>query len=474
MRWPWPQSLFGRLVGVLIVGLVVAQGLSAWINWAERDRVLVRAAGMQPAQRVADIVRLLDPLDGAERQRIVRILNAPPWVVTLERPPLSADAPKAPGAHGAMYGAMLRAVLDDGRPLRVSVRTEPGAAVADAAGGGRFDADDAMPRPGHHRGMMGRQAMMFPPGGTVLVTQVQLRGGDWVSFDTHFPRESTSLPSRLLLTLAALLAVVLVLSAIAVRWLSRPLRTLAEAAEALGKNIHRPPLAEVGPTEVRQAAQAFNTMQSRLVRHIEDRTRVLAAMSHDLKTPLTRLRLRAELLDDAALRERFESDLEAMQAMVTDALAALRGLDAPAASAPVDMMALLESVQADNRAMGRQVEIDGRIGAPLVGDATRLRRCIGNLVDNAVLYGQRARIGVEDTPAELRIRVADDGPGIPEALIERVFDPFFRLEASRSRDTGGSGLGLSIARDIARSAGGDVTLRNRAPHGLEALLVLPR
>ena len=162
---------------------------------------------------------------------------------------------------------------------------------------------------------------------------MQLSDGAWVSFDNPVPRAAASLPLRLLLTLGVLLAVVLALSFIAVRWLSRPLRTLADAAEALGKNIHRPPLPVQGPTEVRQAAQAFNTMQSRLVRYIDDRTQVLAAMSHDLKTPLTRLRLRAELLDDAALRERFEKDLGEMQAMVSDALDALRGLDGPARDA---------------------------------------------------------------------------------------------------------------------------------------------
>ena len=464
----WPRSLFGRLVGVLMLGLVLAQGLSAWINWAERDRVLLRAAGLQPVRRVADIVRLLDSLDPPERARVVKILNLPPQVVTLDLAPLPELESPVGGAQAAMFGAMLRAELGDGRALRVAARAAP---TADWPGG--------MPWAAHHDAMMGRPASGahgrgFPPGSLFLLTQVALRDGRWVTFDTHWPRESASLPARLLLTLGVLLAVVLALSFIAVRWLSRPLRTLADAAEALGKNIHRPPLPEDGPTEVRQAAQAFNRMQSRLVRHIEDRTRVLAAMSHDLKTPLTRLRLRAELLDDDDLRQRFEQDLREMEAMVTDALAALRGLDGPARSLPVDLMALLESLQADNQEMGRSVEISGSVVAPLVGDPARLKRCIANLVDNAVLYGQRARIAVDDAPQAVTLCIRDDGPGIPEALLERVFDPFFRLEASRSRATGGTELGLSIARDIARAAGGDLTLHNRPGGGLEARLVLPR
>jgi len=374
---PWPASLFGRLVGVLILGLVLAQGLSAWINWAERDRVLLQAAGLQPAQRVADIVRLLDSLDESERARIVSILNEPPLVVTMGRPPLPQEAERNAGPHALMFSAMLRAALGDSRGLRVSTRGTPPQIEADHG-----------PSTDHHAMMMGgtdagAPGHMFAPGGILLVTQVQLNDGRWVTFDTLLPRTAASLPARLLLTLGVVLATVLALSFIAVRWLSRPLRTLAEAAEALGKNIHRPPLPEDGPTEVRQAAQAFNTMQSRLARYIDDRTQVLAAMSHDLKTPLTRLRLRAELLDDDETRQRFEKDLGEMQAMVTDALSALRGLDGPAVSVPVDMMALLESLQADNLELGRPVEVEDEV-APEVDETL-----FDALLDDAVTWQAR-------------------------------------------------------------------------------------
>jgi signal transduction histidine kinase len=417
---------------------------------------------------VADIVRLLDSLDEHERARILGILNVPPLVVTLDPPPLPEDTRHEAGPHELMFAAMLRAALGDGRALRVQARST--AADGRPAGPPPWAGRRAMMMGQAGEGARGYGAMA---GGVQLVTQVQLDDGQWVRFDTRLPRESGSLPLRLLSTLGVLLLVVLALSFIAVRWLSRPLQTLADAAEALGKNIHRPPLTEDGPTEVRQAARAFNTMQSRLVRYIDDRTQVLAAMSHDLKTPLTRLRLRAELLDDEDTRKRFEKDLGEMQAMVIDALAALRGLDGQAESVPIDVMALLESLQADNEELGRLVEIEGR-ALPLVGDIARLRRCVGNLVDNAVTYGRCARIRVEDAPKTLTLRIRDDGPGIPEDMLERVFDPFFRLEGSRSRDTGGTGLGLSIARNIARAAGGDVSLRNTPEGGLEATLVLPR
>jgi signal transduction histidine kinase len=197
-------------------------------------------------------------------------------------------------------------------------------------------------------------------------------------------------------------------------------------------------------------------------------------MSHDLKTPITRLRLRAELLDDAELRAKFVNDLEEMEAMVGSALDFMRGVDQQAPAQPVDVMALLESLQADAREIGSDVAIEGAVEAPYRGHAQTLKRCIGNLIDNAVKYGKRATLVVADTPAELTITVRDEGPGIPEAELERVFEPFYRLDASRNRATGGSGLGLTIARNIARAHGGETVLRNRAGGGLDAVLTLPR
>jgi signal transduction histidine kinase len=277
-----------------------------------------------------------------------------------------------------------------------------------------------------------------------------------------------------LLTLAILLAAVLLLSYIAVRWVTRPLQLLATAADELGRDINRPPLPEGGPVEVSRAARAFNTMQARLVRFIDERTRLLTAMSHDLKTPLTRMRLRAELLEDGSLRKRFEADLLEMEAMVTQTLEFMRGLSHREPTQLVDIMGLLESLQSDNEAMGRKVTIDGRVTRPLNGMPQLLKRCLSNLVDNAVLYGMSAEIRVEDGPDQLAIRVRDHGPGMPESEIEKVFEPFYRIEGSRSRETGGTGLGLSIARNIAQAHGGDVRLRSGEDGGLEAILTLPR
>jgi signal transduction histidine kinase len=460
-----PQSLFGRLMLVLSAGLIVAQLLSATINLMERDRVLVRASGMQPAQRIADIVKLLDPLSTAERDRIVGILNVPPMVVTLDRVPAAEESAETGGDHATMFAGVLRAALGDERPVRVAFRgTTPEWAPGVGLGRGQGPMDGPM---------VGHTMHRFPPNGVSFLIQVRLQDGTWATFDTQVPQESTNLPWRVLLTLAILLAAVLLLSFIAVRWVTRPLHLLASAADELGRDINRPPLPEGGPAEVSRAAHAFNTMQTRLIRFIDERTRLLTAMSHDLKTPLTRMRLRAEMLEDGNLREKFEADLVEMESLVTQTLEFMRGLSNREPAQLVDVMGLLESLQADNEAMGRTVTIDGRVTSLWSGAPQLLKRCISNLVDNAVLYGKRAEIRVEEESAQLIIRVRDRGPGIPDSEIEKVFEPFYRLEGSRSRETGGTGLGLSIAHNIAQAHGGNVRLRNREDGGLEAILTLP-
>jgi signal transduction histidine kinase len=278
----------------------------------------------------------------------------------------------------------------------------------------------------------------------------------------------------MLLSVLVLLVAVILLSLLAVRWITRPLKTLADAAEELGKDINRPPLPETGPVEVVRAARALNTMQSRLSRYLSDRTRIFAAMSHDLKTPITRLRLRAELLDDPQIRQKFSKDLEEMESMVGATLDFMRGLENEERSQRIDVTALLESLQADAREIGGRVEIEGAASAPYAGRPQALKRCLANLIDNAVKYGRSARLAVDDDAARLRISVRDEGPGIAEAELERVFEPFHRLETSRSRESGGTGLGLSIARNIAEQHGGTLVLRNLPAGGLEAILTLPR
>jgi len=392
--------------------------------------------------------------------------------VALDRGPLAAqDATTDAGARAAIFTTLLRRFLGDNRALTV-VMVE-GAAPAYKGGGGQMrglkalDSNGEWTPPMMHKGGMGGS-------GPVFVAQLRLQDGTLATFDARQPQATENWPYRVLLSIALLLAAVIVVSLIAVRWATRPLKTLADAADELGRNINRPPLAESGPAEVVRAAHAFNTMQSRLAGYLRERTQVLAAMSHDLKTPITRLRLRAELLDDVQLREKFERDLREMEAMVSSALDFLRGMDNGESVQPVDVNALLESLQADLRETGGTVDIDGRAAVPYQGRTQALKRCLANLLENAIKYGKTARVVVDDNRERLQISILDQGPGLPPDQIEKVFEPFYRVEASRNRDTGGTGLGLAIAKNVAELHGGSITLHNRGEGGLAAVLTLPR
>jgi signal transduction histidine kinase len=245
-------------------------------------------------------------------------------------------------------------------------------------------------------------------------------------------------------------------------------------ADELGKDIRRPPIAETGPIEVAETSRAFNKMQRRIQRFVEDRTRLLAAVSHDLKTPLTRLRLRVDLLEDEEVGEKIRRDLDDMQAMVEATLDFMRGAESREESQPLDLMALIESLRDNANEGGERVRLGGRIESPYRGRPLALKRCIGNLLDNALRYGGKADIKPRDSEDAVILTIADNGPGIPPEALDKVFEPFFRLEGSRARESGGTGPGLSIACNIARSHGGELVLRNRPQGGLIAELTLPR
>lgn len=260
---------------------------------------------------------------------------------------------------------------------------------------------------------------------------------------------------------------------IGARWLSQPMRRLARAASELGRDIHRAPLAEGGTQECREATRVFNQMQAQIRQQLNERDRFVAAVSHDLRTPLTRLRLRAEALVDDGQRHSFRQDIREMDAMISATLDYLRGAADPEPCVPLDLAALLHSLADDSQACGQDVQVEGH-AVPLRARPSALRRCIGNLVENAVRYGGRAQIRLLDDVDRVRIEVSDSGPGIPEAELDKVLAPFYRVEGSRNRNTGGVGLGLSIAHDIARQHQGRLMLRNGRPAGLVAMLELPR
>jgi signal transduction histidine kinase len=266
---------------------------------------------------------------------------------------------------------------------------------------------------------------------------------------------------------------VVILSSIVVYHVVAPLRTFASAAQGLGMDVNSPPLLESGPREVRRATHAFNEMQRRIRRFVEDRTQMLAAISHDLRTPIMRLRLRAEVIDDEDERERALADLDDMERMIASTLSFAHDDAAVEARETVDLVALVQRVCDSIEDAGLPVEFEGEGRVAYACRPGALRRALSNLIENAARYGERARVELLADERRIVVRIDDDGPGIPEDQIESVFQPFRRLDASRSRETGGTGLGLTVARTIVRAHGGDVRLANRPEGGLRVEVSLP-
>ena len=441
-----PDTLFARLVLTFTAGVLVTAVLTFVLQLPERELFVFRISVYQAAHRIGDLVKVLDQLSPDDRRRLARAAEGTSMQIDFERTAPDAIRPE-PGSLPAVLRDQVAEVLGRDWPLAVEVSS---AEVASEHGG-------AEPRDGY-----------------AFKVSAGLSDGTGVSFESREARRLPLWPRRVLQNMLIMLAVLAVLSFFSVRWVTRPLHRLAKAAEELGRDINRPALPEAGPQEVRRAARAFNAMQERLSRYIRTRTGILTAMSHDLKTPITRLRLRAELLDQAELRDKFVRDLAEMEAMVNATLGYMRGLDDREALRPIDVRAMADAMQADSEELGRPVQVSGNPLRPFLGKPEGLKRCLQNLLDNAVRYGANPEIVIEDGDRALVVHVRDCGPGIPEDQLERVFEPFYRLESSRNPGTGGSGLGLSIARNIAQSMGGDLVLRNREGGGLEAKLTLPR
>jgi signal transduction histidine kinase len=304
---------------------------------------------------------------------------------------------------------------------------------------------------------------------------VRLGDGAVATFRHAVPQTPPDRPFRLLALVAVTGITVALLAAWTVRRLTRPLATLADAATGLARDLDRAPLAESGPMEVSRAAQAFNAMQRALKALLETRAQALAAVSHDLRLPLTRMRLRLEQLPDAQVKRSIESDLDEMEHMIAGTLEFLRAGSSAEPPVLFNLNALLDGVAEDAEALGAKVQLHGRATAPLRARPQALRRCLANLVDNAHRHGGgEVDVTLVDDQDAVRIRIEDRGPGIPADQRERVFEPYVRLDPSRARHTGGTGLGLAIARAVARAHGGDVTLSERAGGGLCAELRLPR
>jgi signal transduction histidine kinase len=472
-----PRSLFSRLVIVFLVGLFVSQGISLAIVLQDRGEFLSRTSGLQSVRRIADTVVLFDTVNTLERERLVKLLSSPTMRISITqspvRLPLARTTESVESAQSVFFTSILQRSLGRDRDIRLFVLepmpelNSPDTSLLPGGMQHRHQASGVGTAPGP---MAGRYRSRLTAS---VIAQVQLYDGNWATFDSQLQPEAWSWPLRALLSMLVLLFGVVLLAIVGVRWVTRPLKNFSLAAIELGKNIDRAPLPETGPIEVVQAARALNGMQARLSRYLQDRTRILAAMSHDLKTPITRMRLRAELLDDEPVRTKFIRDLSELEAMVSGTLSFMRGLETSEMIQPLDINALLESLQADAQESGHMVEILGRATTPYECRPQAIKRCLSNLIDNAIKYGRLARVRVIQLPSSLHVVVSDEGPGVPADELERLFDPFYRLESSRNRDHGGTGLGLTIARSIAEQHGGTLVLKNGSRIGLECHLDLP-
>lgn len=456
MRRPF-RSLRSQLVILIVAALGVAQAISLWLFVDERSLAIRAALGFEAAGRAANVARLLEEAPPDLQASILRAANSP-----LVRFELS-DAPSVTEPdhhHAAPVEARVRALLGDSYDRDIRVQLD--------------DIDrPVMPLPNlsprmaeMHRSMMRSQIATVE-----LNLSIALSGGQWLNVGTRFERPPLQWPLFSTLTFALTAALILV----TVCWflvtrLTGPLRKLAGAAERLGRGEDAVPLPLVGPAEVKDLTRAFNQMQDRLTRYVADRTRVLAAVGHDLRSPLTALRVRAEMVDDDETRESLIESIEEMQTMAEATLNFAEDLTGTEEPRSFDVAAFLADLVSD---MPDPPRI---IGGPAVRARLRpvsFRRAIRNLVQNAVRYGEGAEIVWRTEEDNLVIEIRDSGPGIPPDRLEQVFDPFFRLEASRSLETGGHGLGLSIARSIVRAHGGDIHLANRRGGGLSAVLTVP-
>jgi signal transduction histidine kinase len=431
-----PGTLFGRVALIFGLALALAHGLTLLIIVRERGDLGLTMMTSYLGRDVAASVAILDRVPAAERPAWLPALDRQNYRYRLQAPPERAH----PSQHRLAA------------PLTASVSERLGAQLL----GPMTEAPQA---PGQHR------STMYLP--------LRLSDGAPLTLELTPPQPSVSAVSVTLL----LLQLVSLAGAgwLAVRLAVRPVTQLARAADAITDGARAPLPAIDGPTEVRQAMHAFNTMQARIEGQLAERLHLLAAISHDLQTPITRMRLRAEQIEPAGLRDKVLHDLLAMQRLVDEGLTYAR--TAHAAAEPerlVDLKALLDGLVCDACDAGGQVTLVEPVPSTVQTRVQALRRVLTNLIDNAVTFGTRAEVHACETAHAWVIWVCDDGPGIPTEHLERVFDPFFRLEGSRSRETGGTGLGLAIARQLSLALGAQLTLHNRSTGGLEARLTLSR
>ncbi|QOZ83349.1 MULTISPECIES: ATP-binding protein [Chromobacterium] len=480
MRW-LPRTLYGQILLTLVGGLLLANALGIYFILSDRDRLSNSLRVQYTAQHIADIVNLLDECPSKYREQVISALNQPTLLVRMDR---FWERPENPlSLHGRSFQQLIKRDLIKPYPLQVLSKQQ------DSSAGGRAALIEKVGGLGLKNFTPTRDAGV---GGSIVseeltalgplaefkthlaTVQARLSDGTVLTFNASRPISLADQPIRILAWLLLVALTAAILGAWAVRQLIRPLDLFARAARGLASNLNQAPLPETGSEEVAEAARTFNRMQTELQRLLKTRNQMLAGVSHDLRLPITRIRLRLEGLAESSEKQAIERDLLEMDQLINDSLTYLRGGCGSEGVVNLNLNALLESVVEDMEAFGADIQLHSEPVAPVAGKVGALRRCLGNLLENARRYGGTAiEVSLRQREDWVEVRIQDQGPGIAEADLERVMEPYVRLEDSRARHTGGSGLGLAIARAIARDHGGDLKLNNRPQGGLCVQLTLP-
>ncbi|TDK52981.1 HAMP domain-containing protein [Antarcticimicrobium luteum] len=457
--WWRPRHLRTQLILLIVAVLVLAQAVSLWILIGERNLAVRAALGFEAVGRAANIVRLLEEAPEDLHPAILRAADSP--LVRFSMAPVPSVDHTAHDDDRGLVEARLRSLLDDdtSREIRVELHDVEGRILP-------------LPNLSPDMAEIHRRMMQGELSTIELNLSIALKTGQWLNVGTRFSRPALQWPLVSVLSFGTTAGLLL----IAVSWflltrLIGPLHRLSMVADSFGRGEETLPLPVTGPHELRELTEAFNRMQGRLSRLIADRTRVLGALGHDLRSPLTAMRVRVELVEEEETRETLTADIEEMQEMVDATLAFARGIseiEQPETMEVGEFLLQLSKDMLDAFEIDEGEEIHFRVRP------RSLRRALRNVIENALRYGGSARVSWSADTTSVLIHVEDDGPGIPESAMEEVFEPFFRMEKSRSRDTGGHGLGLSIARTILRGQGGDITLENRESGGLSATISVPR
>ncbi|MCY4505449.1 MAG: ATP-binding protein [Acidobacteria bacterium] len=465
-----PRSLAGQLTVLLLLALAVAQGVAVALFAWERLEALRDAHRGNAVLRTATVAQLLGDTPPGLHAAVIAAASTRLTRFSLTSDPAVGET--STGERAAAIANNLSAALGV-RVERVLVAPLWTRYVDDDDWDDDHDHDDDDDDEDHDRdgehdddGPGHRKRDWF-------TASVALADGRWLNVAVGPPPGA---PAWGRAFVAVFLLSAVGIAAVAVfmgRRIAKPMRGLAAAVGGLGRGEAVKDLSEAGPMETRETVRAFNLMHARLDRYVRDRTAMLAAVSHDLRTPITSLRLHAEFVEDGETQAKILAALDEMQRMTEDTLAFIREDTRREETRTVALHARVDSVAADLAELGRDIAVADSDRVLVRCRATALRRALRNLLENAAAYGGRATVGIEGSDGDIHVIVEDEGPGLPEAELERVFEPFVRLEASRSRDTGGSGLGLAIARSIVRGHGGDIRLGNRAEGGLRATVALP-